>query len=517
MDCEESQPSNVETPASVPVPTPRTLDELLALKPEQLAGCDIARMNLLCAKGLPGAEEMDVDHYLEILNHWTDHVRSETNRRFYIFKYNRKRFRNSEAYYRVLMLGTVLRQDFKIAYDQKIPQQRRGLKQLKTPIDPCNQYIHGLLGPSRLGSCASIPVLHIAVGRRLGYPLRLVRVPSHLFARWDDGSERFNIEASNDVGLSSPKDEFYINESRKKGHWLINRDIDSGYFLGSLDTSGELGTFLHDRAVCLYSQGLRMAAFRTYALAACCNPNDSAAPNAAAWVLEQEMRQNAKIVAEPPDPRLYLSTADAACACNVAGHCYEIWWGKSEPRFAWGAYLEAARLAPDEPRYRRDVERFRQRIPAGIAALPAPPFYGYAFACEQQRIKSPFAPRSTIIGQGSTADSSIPLPVPPPSKSESQAEEFASKGIAAEIAGQFAEARDAFAFAAFHDPQNQAYHDSIHRNDAKEQGRAYRERHGTDPPPGWRALRLKTVTVRRPSDLAQTTNNTQGNHEDRKR
>jgi hypothetical protein len=35
---------------------PQTLDELLAATPEQLAECDIARMNLLCATGLPGAE-----------------------------------------------------------------------------------------------------------------------------------------------------------------------------------------------------------------------------------------------------------------------------------------------------------------------------------------------------------------------------------------------------------------------------------------------------------------------------
>lgn len=38
-----------------------SLPALLALSPERLSGLDIARMNLLCAQGLPGAENLDVE------------------------------------------------------------------------------------------------------------------------------------------------------------------------------------------------------------------------------------------------------------------------------------------------------------------------------------------------------------------------------------------------------------------------------------------------------------------------
>src|ERR1035437_9502118 len=40
---------------------PETLNGLLALSPAELEHCDIARMNLLCAEALPGAEILNVE------------------------------------------------------------------------------------------------------------------------------------------------------------------------------------------------------------------------------------------------------------------------------------------------------------------------------------------------------------------------------------------------------------------------------------------------------------------------
>ena len=40
--------------------TPQSIAELLDLPAVELEQCDIARMNLLCAEGLPGAEELNV-------------------------------------------------------------------------------------------------------------------------------------------------------------------------------------------------------------------------------------------------------------------------------------------------------------------------------------------------------------------------------------------------------------------------------------------------------------------------
>mgnify|MGYP001803261196 CR=1 FL=1 len=50
---------------------PQTLDELLSIPAEDLDQVDIARMNLLCATGLPGADHLNakgIDHALATLD-----------------------------------------------------------------------------------------------------------------------------------------------------------------------------------------------------------------------------------------------------------------------------------------------------------------------------------------------------------------------------------------------------------------------------------------------------------------
>ena len=44
---------------------PKMLNDLLTLSPAELAHCDIARLNLLCAEGLPGAENLKVDEPMQ--------------------------------------------------------------------------------------------------------------------------------------------------------------------------------------------------------------------------------------------------------------------------------------------------------------------------------------------------------------------------------------------------------------------------------------------------------------------
>jgi tetratricopeptide (TPR) repeat protein len=48
----------------------------------------------------------------------------------------------------------------------------------------------------RRGNCLSTATLYHLVGRELDLPVRAVLVPGHAFARWDDGTERINIETT---------------------------------------------------------------------------------------------------------------------------------------------------------------------------------------------------------------------------------------------------------------------------------------------------------------------------------
>ena len=86
----------VESTASV-----SSLSTLLALPVAELTRMDIARMNLLCAQGLPGADDLDVNSSLATLYQMAARVRGETERNFYRFKQSPTDFENSEGFFRL--------------------------------------------------------------------------------------------------------------------------------------------------------------------------------------------------------------------------------------------------------------------------------------------------------------------------------------------------------------------------------------------------------------------------------
>ena len=107
-------------------------------------------------------------------------------------------------------------------------------------------FLHGLLSGSG-GTCVSMPVLYVAIGRRLGYPLRLVEGPEHLFLRWEDNAsgERFNVEGTSRSFLSEP-DSYYETWPRE----MTEAERSQGYFLTSLTPREELAVFITTRGAC---------------------------------------------------------------------------------------------------------------------------------------------------------------------------------------------------------------------------------------------------------------------------
>ena len=71
-------------PGGGAAPSVSSLSGLLALPVETLDRVDIARMNLLCAQGLPGAKDLDLDRSLGVLDEMAARVRAETDRHFYL-------------------------------------------------------------------------------------------------------------------------------------------------------------------------------------------------------------------------------------------------------------------------------------------------------------------------------------------------------------------------------------------------------------------------------------------------
>ena len=227
--------------------SPRLLEDLLALSPAELDRVDIALMNLLCAEGLPGAEQLNVDECLATLDQWARHVKSETERNFHQFRENPANFENSEGYFRMLMIAVVMYEDFGVRYNpQLISTPGEGGGDTRFFADSRDILIHGLLGPQHRGTCSSMPVLYLALGRRLGYPLKLVTTREHLFLRWEDAADRFDLEATG-KGMNRYTDEHF----RQWPFPITDAEINENGYLKSLTPAQELSVFLSIRGACL--------------------------------------------------------------------------------------------------------------------------------------------------------------------------------------------------------------------------------------------------------------------------
>jgi hypothetical protein len=254
--------------AASPISNPeiKSYDQLLDLSPEQLGKVDIGLMNLLCAEGLPGAENMDISEYLKKLDYWAEHVRKDTKSRIHNFSQNQAKYDNSENVFKMINLVLTLKEDMGIHYNMANTVDANY-------ADSREIFIHGPLGGGNHGSCTNLPVLCIAVARRLGYPVKLVPTSEHYFLRWEDTAkgERFNIEVSCN-GTDVLKDEHYKDWPRK----LTELDYHHGYFLKSLTPVEELAAFLQLRADVLKDAGKTAEALTVYVCAYRLMPNQTA-------------------------------------------------------------------------------------------------------------------------------------------------------------------------------------------------------------------------------------------------
>lgn len=241
-----------------------SLDALLGLPVAALQHIDIGRMNLLCAQGLPEADGYDLKICLSRLDEMATRVRSETQRHFYRFQKNPAEFESSEGFFRMLMMAVVLAEDFGVRYaPAKIGTAAKARLDDGFFADAQDVFLQGLTGPRRQGTCSSLPVLQVALGRRLGYPLKLVTTKGHLFVRWESPQDTFNIEAAGN-GVNRFSDDYYR-------HWPLEvspaEEAAEGY-LRSLTPSEELAVFLSIRGMCLREAGRLPEAAEAFAAAA---------------------------------------------------------------------------------------------------------------------------------------------------------------------------------------------------------------------------------------------------------
>lgn len=232
-----------------------TINQLLSMSPEQLKTVDIALMNLTGAAGLKGSEQLNIDQSLSILNDWAEQVLKDTDSRLPAFRQNPGKYNNSENLFRIVNMILYLKNQIGVDYNQDIMQR-------EDFPDSRDVFIHGCLTGSKQGGCISIPILCVSVGRRLGYPLKLVLTKQHVFFRWDDSQEVFNMEACC-PGCDTYPDEYYKNWPDK----ITEEEIRANGLLKSLTPTEELALFLETRGHCLFDTGQTAEAQVMYAYA----------------------------------------------------------------------------------------------------------------------------------------------------------------------------------------------------------------------------------------------------------
>jgi hypothetical protein len=274
-----------------------TLERLRNPADAECAGFDLAAVDLVCAAGLPGSEQLDIPACLAWVDRAAAWACQQTEATFERFRQSPETYDNSEGIFRVVAMMDVLWRGLGVHYNQE------RIDDTEEFTDSRDDFIHGIV-EGHGGTCASLPVLLAAVGRRLGYPLKIVKTTQHLFARWDDAAgERFNIEI-NQNGLNTHPDEYYLTwpVDIRGTKWQTGTK-----FLRSLTPRDEVAHAWSKRGHLFRANGRLREAIDCFATA-CSIVTDDSLLDLCLWGLFQQQRRSLgeKTPAVTPGLRIYF-------------------------------------------------------------------------------------------------------------------------------------------------------------------------------------------------------------------
>jgi len=237
--------------------------QLLMLSNAELQRTDVALLNLLAARGLPGAERLDIERCLRTLDSWAEAVRRYVTDSYHEFRRNTSSYFHHEGFFLFLSMVTLLKHP-------------RGMAARYQPTaidssdfsDSRDDFLHGVL-TRKLGTCASLPVIFVAIGRRLGWPMHLAVAKRHVLCQWVHDGSRRNLEGSCPGGGDTYPDEHYYRWPAP----LTRDELASGRYLRPLNAAESLALFLETRGHCLVDNGRFDEAHEAYAAAYRLAPN----------------------------------------------------------------------------------------------------------------------------------------------------------------------------------------------------------------------------------------------------
>lgn len=212
------------------------LRQLLALTDEELAHLDPLVMNLVVAKTIPGLENLDIDRYVRIVDGWAAQLSAKLKYDERIgFQKTPWKWNHDIHFFRMGQLASFVNTELGVRY---IEEQKHATS--VAYADPSDLFMNGVID-RRKGTCANMPLLHVVLARRLGWPASLACVNSHFVCRFDNGETVFNIEATHaaDNMFSAGTDEEF-----RQRLGVPDKAIESGSDLRSLTATQLLATFI---------------------------------------------------------------------------------------------------------------------------------------------------------------------------------------------------------------------------------------------------------------------------------
>lgn len=246
----------------------RTVAQLMALSDAELERTDILEMNIAVAKEISGLERLEYEHYRRIVDGWAEQFRQWLPTTEDGFHDRPAYYKNDIHFFRIGMLALFLSKSVGVAYveDQKQSQIADRKAGRETPMyytNPGHLLLHGLID-TRRGTCGNMSTLHVAMARRLGWPVALACANSHFVSRYDDGKAAYNIEMTHtDAGaFYSDNDAWYMQKEN-----ISQKAVDCGSDLRKLTGREMLGVFIALRGRYYNDTDRLELAARDYALA----------------------------------------------------------------------------------------------------------------------------------------------------------------------------------------------------------------------------------------------------------
>lgn len=209
-----------EQPASTEPTFSKAVEKLLALPEDKI---DIGTAAFTLAKEV--YPDVDIAAYSQRLDDLAQKVRQLAND-------------PKDPETRVRALNTVLHLNEDFRYDHS-PGARENLD---------NLFLHRYLDRRR-GTCVTMPLLYVAVGQRLGYPIRPVVAPDHMFARYVDPNFAWqNIETT-----SGGK--YFTNEDYIRRFFVSDKGLATGSYMRAMTRRELLGHLLSANAAVFGRRG----------------------------------------------------------------------------------------------------------------------------------------------------------------------------------------------------------------------------------------------------------------------